>query len=56
MVEFPTGFNPLCMIFNELKLIGLKNYTNLFFAYWIFFHLKKLSNMQITQQWILHLL
>jgi hypothetical protein len=32
MVEFPTGFNPLCMIFNELKLIGLKNYTNLFFT------------------------
>ena len=32
MVIIPTGFNPLCLIFNELKLIGLNNYTNLFFT------------------------
>jgi hypothetical protein len=32
MVIIPMGFNPLCLIFNELKLIGLYNCTNLFFT------------------------
>jgi hypothetical protein len=37
MVIIPKGFNPLCLIVNELKFIGLNNYANLFFTRYLIF-------------------